>query len=174
MSDQPTPDSKDWTWVLDSVCDECGQDVRGLDPHLIAALVRDSVPRFAAALRRPNAGTRPSPQVWSPLEYCAHVGDMYEVMDRRLELILGQDEPTFANWDQDEAAVRHDYAAQSPRLVVERLRATAESFAVTLDTMRGAQLERRGFRSNGSVFTAATLARYAWHDAAHHLHDIGA
>ncbi len=51
MSDQPTPDSKDWTWVLDSVCDECGQDVRGLDPRLIAGLVRDSVPRFAAALR---------------------------------------------------------------------------------------------------------------------------
>lgn len=174
MSDQPTPDSKDWTWVLDSVCDECRQDVRGLEPRLIAGLVRDSVPRFAAALRRPDACTRPSPKVWSPLEYCAHVGDMYEVMNQRLELIVGQEAPTFANWDQDEAALRSDYAAQSPRLVVERLRATAEAFAVTLGTLRGAQLERPGFRSNGSAFTAATLARYAWHDAAHHLHDIGA
>ncbi len=99
---------------------------------------------------------------------------MYEVMNQRLELIIGQEAPTFANWDQDEAALRNDYAAQSPRLVVERLRATAEAFAVTLGTLRGAQLERTGFRSNGSVFTAATLARYAWHDAAHHLHDIGA
>lgn len=174
MSDQPNPDSKDWTWVLDSVCDECGQDVRDLDPGTIAGLVRDSVPRFAVALRQPDAGTRPAPQVWSPLEYCAHVGDMYEVMNRRLELILGQDEPTFPNWDQDEAAVRNNYAAFSPGLVAERLLATAEAFAVTLDSMGGAQLERTGFRSNGSVFTAATLASYAWHDAAHHLHDIGA
>jgi len=174
MSDQPTPDSKDWTWVLDSACDECGHDVHGLDPRLLAGLVRDSVPRFAAALRRPDAGVRPSPQVWSQLEYCAHVGDMYEVMDRRLELILGQDEPTFANWDQDEAALRNNYAALAPGHVEERLRDTAEAFAVTLESLRDAQLERKGFRSNGSVFTAATLARYAWHDAAHHLHDIGA
>lgn len=174
MNDQPTPDSKDWTWVLDSVCDECGQDVRDLAPHLIAGLVRDSVSRFATALRRPDAGVRPNPQVWSPLEYCAHVGDMYEVMNRRLELMLGQDEPTFPDWDQDEAALRNNYAEQSPRLVVERLFATAESFAVTLDTLGAGHLERRGFRSNGSVFTAATLARYAWHDAAHHLHDIDA
>ncbi|MGL3806404.1 DinB family protein [Paeniglutamicibacter sp. R2-26] len=173
MSEQPIPETKDWTWVLESACGECGQDVRGLDPQTIAGLVRGGVPRFAAALSLPGAGTRPAPQVWSPLEYCAHVADMYEVMDRRMGLILGQDEPTFANWDQDEAAVRLGYAAQSPRAVAERLQATAEAFAATLEGVGPEQLGRRGLRSNGSVFTAATLARYAWHDAVHHLHDLG-
>ena len=173
MNEQPIPDSKDWTWVLDGACDECGHDVRALDPGQIAGLVRGSVSLFTMALQRANAGARPSPQVWSPLEYCAHVGEMYVVMTQRLELMTSQELPTFANWDQDEAAIRNNYAQLAPEYVAGQLRRSAEAFAGALEALADTQITRRGCRSNGSVFTVATLSQYAWHDAVHHLHDLG-
>jgi hypothetical protein len=32
--------------------------------------------------------------------------------------------------------------------------------------------ERRGVRSDGAVFTTATLSQYFVHDVVHHLHDV--
>lgn len=173
MNEQPIPDSKDWTWVLEGVCNECGHDVRALNPGQIASLVRGSVNLFTMALRRPDVGSRPVPGVWSPLEYCAHVAEMFVVMKQRLELMTSRELPTFANWDQDEAAIRHNYARLAPEHVAEQLRLSAEAFADVLDSLDDTQIPRRGYRSNGSVFTVATLSQYAWHDAVHHLHDLG-
>ncbi|PQZ91601.1 methyltransferase type 12 [Arthrobacter sp. MYb227] len=173
MSRQPIPDTKDWTKVLDSVCEECGQDVRALNPTQIARLIRDSVGRFESALQREDTAVRPAPQVWSPLEYCAHVSDMYSVMNHRLTLITTQDSPTFANWDQDEAAIENKYAAMTPNVVAENLRDSADDFVRALEALEDSQIPRRGYRSNGAIFTSATLAQYAWHDAVHHLYDLG-
>ena len=173
MTLQPVPDTKDWTKVLDSVCEECGEDVRALNPTQIAVLIRDSVERFGTALQRDDTAVRPSAQVWSPLEYCAHVSEMYEVMHHRLILMTTQDSPSFANWDQDEAAVKNHYAAMNPSDVAKNLSASAVEFALALEGLQDAQIPRRGFRSNGAIFTTATLAQYAWHDAVHHLHDLG-
>lgn len=172
MNVQPTPDSKDWTWVLGSVCTECGQDVRALNPGQIAGLVRGSVELFTSVLQRADVRERPSPQVWSPLEYCAHISDMYQVMNERLELIINQETPVFANWDQDEAAIRNNYGGLDPMLVAQQLSDSAGRFAGALESLNDQQITRTGYRSNGSVFTAATLAQYAWHDAIHHLHDL--
>ena len=35
------------------------------------------------------------------------------------------------------------------------------------------QWQRAGRRSNGSVFTVASLGTYYLHDVVHHLHDVG-
>lgn len=174
MNEQPVPDSKDWTWILDGVCNECGQDVRALNPKQIAGLVRGSVDLYTTVLQHGDVRLRPSPQVWSPLEYCAHVSEMYEVMTRRLELMISQEAPTFANWDQDEAAIHNNYASLSPEHVARQLNDSAAGFAGVLEGLEDSQIPRRGYRSNGSVFTVATLSQYAWHDAVHHLHDLGA
>ena len=57
---------------------------------------------------------RPEPEVWSALEYGAHVRDVFSVMLGRLELMLDEDDPTFANWDQDATAEAEHYADQDP------------------------------------------------------------
>ncbi|MBV1779041.1 DinB family protein [Paeniglutamicibacter sp. ABSL32-1] len=174
MNDQPTPDTKDWTVVLSEPCGECGIDVRALNPAQVAALLRESVPHYTRALAAPDAGVRNDPGVWSTHEYCAHVAEMLQVMNARLALMLESDAPTFASWDQNEAAVRADYAAIPAAEVARRLEESAASFADALEALTDAQLPRMGTRSNGAVFTTATLAQYAWHDAAHHLHhDLG-
>lgn len=174
MSEQPVPDTKDWTVVLGATCTECGIDVRALSPAQVAELVRDSAPRFAQTLGSPGARVRPAPTVWSAHEYCAHVAAMYKVMNARLALMVAQEAPSFANWDQDEAALRDDYASIPAAEVARMLGESSLEFAAALETLTDAQIPRMGTRSNGAVFTAATLAQYAWHDAAHHLHhDLG-
>ncbi|MEE1619835.1 DinB family protein [Zafaria sp. Z1313] len=170
------PDLKDWTWTLDRACPECGADVRGLSPQDVAALVRESLPRWQRALL---AGPelvrrRPAPGTWSTLEYAAHVRDVFRVMHYRLDLMLTRESPEFPNWDQDATAVEEDYAGQDPRTVATQLAAAGRGFADGLDAVLGRELARAGLRGNGSVFTVETLARYAWHDVAHHLYDVGA
>ncbi|GIG41371.1 DinB family protein [Cellulomonas phragmiteti] len=168
------PDAKDWTWVLEARCPECGFAASDVDPQGIGGTVRDLVPRWVAALHREDARERPAPDVWSPLEYGAHVRDVMRVFDERVRLMLEQDDPLFANWDQDATAQEDRYDLQDPGVVADELSASAEATALRFDAVAGAQWERTGRRSNGSLFTVRTLGQYFLHDVVHHLHDVRA
>lgn len=168
------PDTKDWTWVLSQPCPECGFDAAKVDPTAIGATVRTLVPRWQAALARDDVRDRPQPATWSTLEYGAHVRDVFRVMDQRLELLLDQDDPQFANWDQDATAVAERYGEQDPALVAQQLGAAAVVLADRYDSVPSDAWQRPGRRSNGSVFTVDTLGRYMLHDVLHHLHDVHA
>lgn len=50
---------------------------------------------------------------------------------------------------------------------------SAEAIAAAFARVRTDRWARIGRRSNGSVFTVETLARYFVHDPVHHLHDVG-
>ncbi|WP_322921785.1 DinB family protein [Nocardioides renjunii] len=168
-----TPDTKDWTWVLERPCTECGFDpaVQGLAD--LPRLVRDTATTWLQVLARPDVAARPAPDVWSPLEYGCHVRDVHALFGQRLHLMLEQDEPTFANWDQDATAVERDYAAQDPDVVAAELVEAAGAVAGTYATVTDATRGRRGVRSNGDVFTVETLGSYHLHDVVHHLRDVG-
>jgi len=180
-ADQPAPgyvpaapDAKDWTWVLDRRCTECGFGAQDVPAEQIAATTRDLVPRYRAALGRRDATVRPAPTVWSVLEYGAHVRDVHRIFAERLALMLTKDDPLFANWDQDVTAREDRYDLQDPGRVADELADAAEAFARALEQVSGAQWQRTGRRSNGSIFTVSTLSAYYLHDVVHHLHDIGA
>ena len=164
------PETADWTFVIDRGCTQCGfspQDVETTGDRLRAA-----IPRWREALSREDATERPEPTVWSTVEYACHVRDTCRIFRERLELMLGQDDPTFANWDQDATAVAEDYFHHDPAEVADELAAGAEATAAAFDAVRGDQWERPGRRSNGSPFTVRTLAVYFLHDVEHHVHDV--
>lgn len=167
-----TPDTKNWTWVLDRPCDECGFDPARVAFHDVPRLVRENAAAWPAELARPDAGTRPDDATWSPLEYGAHVRDVFRVFDARLRLMLAEEAPTFANWDQDATALDDDYASQQPAVVADELVAAAAVVADAFEAVRDDQLDRVGLRSDGSAFTVDSLARYFVHDPVHHLHDV--
>ena len=79
-----TPDDKDWTWVLDRFCPECGFDPRTVVASEVADMVRDLVPRWREVLEGAQVGVRPSPDRWSPLEYGCPVRDVFLLYDDRL------------------------------------------------------------------------------------------
>ena len=88
--------------------------------------------------------------------------------------MLDEDDPLFANWDQDETAVAERYDAQDPAVVAAELAAAADHVAASFAAVEGEQWERVGRRSDGAVFTVRTFARYFVHDPVHHLWDVGA
>ena len=110
-----TPDTKDWTWVLQRPCPECGFDTQGFPVEAVPGMIMANVAAWQAALDgADDARARPEPAKWSPVEYACHVRDVFRLYDQRLELMLGQDDPLFPNWDQDETAVADRYAEQDP------------------------------------------------------------
>lgn len=174
---QPTtPDTKDWTWVTESPCIECGFDAASLSPEALPELIRDASARFQKAIDRRGAEQRPNPATWSNIEYGRHVADVCEVMTARLGLILDSDGAgaEFADWDQDAAAIQQEYwrsdANATRVLIAERAEAAARAWSQP----EGEQWQWAGLRSNGSSFTTLTLGRYFAHDLVHHLHDVGA
>ncbi len=169
----PVPDTKDWTHVITGGCAACGF-VPPTDPSRTGERLRASLSRWYEALGRPDAALRPAPEVWSTVEYAAHVRDACRVFRGRLELMLDEDDPLFTNWDQDETALAERYWEQPADRVGHELADETGAMAVAFDRVNGTQWDRTGRRSNGSVFTVSTLATYFLHDVEHHLHDVGA
>jgi hypothetical protein len=167
-----TPDTKDWTWVLDRTCPECGFDADNLSPHDVAQRLDTALPRWDGIFDREDVSERPNPSTWSPLEYAYHVRDLFEVFRGRLSLMLAEDGARFENWDQDAAAAEKRYGEADPGVVraelAEQGALVRDAFAAVPEVAYG----RRGLRSNGSEFTVVTLARYFLHDVEHHLHDV--
>ena len=103
------PDTKDWTWVLQRRCPECGYDAVITTRAAVPQLIRDNAAAWRTALDSRNAAdlrTRPRDDRWSDVEYACHVRDVFRIFDRRLGLMLEADDPTFPNWDQDATAYR--------------------------------------------------------------------
>lgn len=167
------PETKDWTWVIDRPCDECGFDATSFPRESVGDILRRTAGDFAAVLRaRPDVRDRPDDSTWSPLEYGCHVRDVCVLYDRRLAWMLTDDDPLFPNWDQDATAVESAYVDDDPAAVAVDLEAAAQALAQALDDVAADQWSRPGRRSDGASFTVETFARYFIHDPVHHLHDV--
>lgn len=169
-----TPDDKDWTWVLERPCEECGFDASQVRLTSAGDMVRANSRQWATVLERGTARRRSHEDRWSDLEYACHVRDVYAIFDQRLALMLSLDDPVFENWDQDETAVRERYDLQDPSVVRREIEDAADRYAQRCDAVEPLQWSRPGTRSNGSVFTVASLVTYGLHDPHHHLWDVGA
>jgi SAM-dependent methyltransferase len=169
------PDTKDWTWVLQRPCPDCGLDTTQVDPAAIGPAIRDNARGWLVILGQPGAAERPDDSTWSPLEYACHVRDVNRKFTERLALMLEHDEPQFANWDQDRTALEDRYDLQDPAEVGPQVVEAAEAVAAQYDALAGADertRSRTGVRDDGSVFTIDTLGRYHLHDLVHHAHDV--
>ncbi|MFJ4651601.1 DinB family protein [Nocardia sp. NPDC088792] len=186
------PDIKDWTWVLERTCTDCGFDPDTISFEAVPGLIRDSAARISAALERPDATVRPNDSTWSTLEYAAHVRDVCRIFEHRLDItrtgtarpgpVIGGYDPSviigeagipmFANWDQDVTAVAGNYGGQRPGAVRSELSVAAEQTARAFESVPDADRARFSRRSNGSQFTVDSLARYFAHDVVHHVHDV--
>jgi DinB superfamily len=166
------PETKDWTFVLERTCDECGFDVRTFPREQVGDMVRTNASQWGALLRHPDVRKRPSDDRWSALEYACHVRDVFRLYDYRLGLMLTEDDPDYPNWDQDATAIESNYADDDPEKVAGEIEAAAQALAAHLDAVEGGQWERTGNRSDGARFTVESFVRYLVHDPIHHVYDV--
>jgi hypothetical protein len=172
-ADAPAPDDKDWTWVLQRRCDQCALEASTVPREQLGERFFLAAEEWVQILREnPGVEVRPAPGVWSPLEYGVHVRDVLAMASARLTLLLTQDDPVFADWDQNEAAVTGRYGEQDPELVAEDLETAAQRLVSQIAEIEAGAWDRPGRRSNGSVFTVSTLLQYVLHDVVHHLWDV--
>lgn len=166
------PDEKDWTWVLERVCPECGYDTQDIDRHDLAGRIATTSAAWAAILTGPDVRTRPDDDTWSPLEYACHVRDVHTVYAGRVGRMLAEDDPHYDNWDQDVTAVEQRYGEQDPASVADELAATGATLGALFAGVTGEQWDRTGRRSDGASFTVDSIARYYLHDIEHHIWDV--
>ena len=128
-----------------------------------------------AVARRAGAGrcaADTDPDRWSALEYACHVRDVFRLYDERLHLMLDEDDPTFANWDQDATAVADHYDEQDPETVGSDLvgRGGDVEHVVRRRHRRAAWPHRQTQRR--CPVHDRVLRAYLVHDPVHHLWDV--
>ena len=169
-----TPDTKDWTWVLERPCPDCGFDASAIDRAGLGEAFRRITAAWVEVLASDEVDRRPAPATWSSLEYGCHVRDVLRLASMRIFLLQTKDDPMFSDWDQDETAIAERYGAQDPAVVATELGDAGRLLAERLDGLGDDEWWRTGSRSNGSAFTIETLSLYILHDPIHHLWDVGA
>jgi hypothetical protein len=167
------PDTKDWTWVLERPCDECGFDAAAYGRAEVGREIRSNALDWQLVLQRDDVVTRSQATKWSALEYGCHVRDVLRTFDARLHLMLSEENPRFENWDQDKTAIDGNYAEQDPDVVSRQILEAAGVLAARYDGVSDGQWDRPGIRSDGAQFTVEKLALYGLHDPIHHLWDVG-
>lgn len=175
---EPEPDTKDWTWVLERPCPGCAVDLSAVERAELGALFRANAATWRTLLSREGLVDR-RPIVngelqWSALEYGAHVRDVYELFDTRVAQMLKKSNPTFKNWDQDAVAVDKKYGEQDANTVAYSLAVNAGRLADMYDRLRTDEWERTGTRGDGSAFTVESIGLYCLHDVTHHVADVEA
>ncbi|HMC52681.1 MAG TPA: DinB family protein [Acidimicrobiales bacterium] len=161
-------------------CEECGFDPESVSPEAAPAALRRFGPRYRAPLTRLLAGEdghdvlsrRPQPQVWSAVEYAAHVRDVFELFDRRIAQVLAEDDPELEVIDHDAVVAERRYRELDATAVAEELAAAAERLARTLESLGPGDWDRTG-RREGEPRSVVEIARRAVHEGSHHLLDVG-
>lgn len=166
------PETKNWTWVLEHECEECGFDVRSFPQAETASRFRLAGEPWPAFLADPRAGDRPDPACWSALEYGCHVRDVFRRGVQRAGRMLHEEDPVFENWDQDASAIADRYDRQDPVEVGDQIVVASGELAALYESVRGDQWARTGTRSDGAPFTVESFGRYLLHDLMHHLVDV--
>ncbi|SRR6266545_4815511 len=119
----------------------------------------------AAIRMRPRKGT------WSPLEYTAHVRDVYALFDRRIQAILKKPGSELEIVDHNMAVAEGAYNRLTVPALAEELMVCADRLATTLENIRPWQWSLRGFRG-GDSRTIEEIAKRAVHEGRHHLMDV--
>lgn len=166
------PDDKDWTWVLDRVCPDCGFSTAEVDRDDLAGRIEATSQAWTAILAGADVRQRPDEATWSPLEYACHVRDVHEVYAGRVGRMLAEDDPHYANWDQDATAIDERYGEQDPAIVAGEVAAAGAALGAIFAGVVGDQWERTGQRSDGASFTIDSISRYYLHDIEHHIWDV--
>lgn len=152
------------TAYVEAVLGELGQrdprEVLAGTPDELRRLVRDVPP---GVLRRPEAPGR-----WSVGEVLAHLADSELVWAFRLRMVLGQERPSLAGYDQDAWAARLSYADVEPSTSLDQFDVARTWNLALFDRLPDVALDRVGVHAERGEESVRHMIRlYAGHDLVH-------
>lgn len=171
-------------------CEECRYDPASFDEAALVGAVAAIATRYQAPLTRFLPAddqsyvlrTRPSPGVWSALEYVAHVRDAVGFYDERVRRVLAEDNPQLTAPDDprlsapkswDDLCIERRYNEQDPATVLTALAESATAAAARFASLSPEQWQRTGLGIDGDERSVRLLAERLAHEGHHHLLDIG-
>ena len=144
-------DGKDWTWVLERAVPRVRVRPGALDvADRAGAGAGQRGRRGRACWPGPTPASGRGPTCGRRSSTAATSATCSALFDTRLGLMLDEDDPQFANWDQDETAVAERYGEQDPAVVAAELAAAGDDVAASFAAVDGDQWDRRGRRSDGA------------------------
>lgn len=149
---------------IEAVLGKLGQrdplEVLAGTPDELGRLVRDVAP---GVLRAPEAPGR-----WSVGEVLAHLADSELVWAFRLRMVLGQERPALAGYDQDAWAARLSYADVDPSTSLDQFDVARSWNLALLDRLPDEALDRVGVHAErGDESVRHMIRLYAGHDLVH-------
>lgn len=160
-------------------CSQCGTGY-DLEPGTAPGAVREQAASFVAAVTGVPASARdqrPDPRTWSVNGYAAHTADVLALLTRRLRLILTEDSPELAGYDEDGEARRgrfDDIPAQQSVTAVAAQAADAVAVLeqVAADPDADRLWQRRGVHLEQGELALWQVACDIVHELHHHAADV--
>jgi hypothetical protein len=161
------------------VCPECGLDYGTLHPPFAINAIKSFPRRYAEALAPGSSTddndavirTRPEPDVWSALEYTAHVADLMHEFAGVVQRMYDEDKPTIPFTDPDEQAVSAKYNEQPEADVLARMKSGADELVAQAERVDADGWKRTATFPWGER-DLLTMVQNAVHEGVHHLRDI--
>lgn len=160
-------------------CDECGFEYGSVQTEQVVPTLQDLAARYGVVLTERDDTAlrrRPSPDVWSALEYACHVRDVLLVMRERVLQALREETPAFTPMGRDERVVHDRYDEQSPADVARQLEDAAAMLTFLWEGLDDEQWARTCVYNYPAPAerTLSWVAQQTIHEADHHLRDIEA
>ena len=159
----------------DYVCATCDLDfasVAVLDAlSAMSTLARD-VGDLVVEVPDNQLRRRPSPAIWSVIEYVCHLRDVYATYTIRLHRARTEHSPAVEPMFSDLRAVRFRYAHSPLAPVLDELDDHVSGFLDEAAIFGAEDWQRTVSRRPEEVRTAGWLVRQALHEGRHHLTDI--
>jgi ketosteroid isomerase-like protein len=157
-------------------CPECAFVWATVPVEDVGARIQAGAEAIAAMLRAGTeeaVSTRPAPEVWSALEYAAHVRDvLYHVRDR-VVIGLAENSPVYKPLYRDVRVDAGLYRDERPDVVATELELAAALFVRSYAVLSDEQLARPvvvAFPTD-QVRTISWLGRHVVHEVEHHRDD---
>ena len=159
-------------------CEVCGFEYGSVPRDDVVPALHDYARRYAEHLGTSSTDDlrrRPSPAVWSALEYSCHVRDVLLVMrERVLQVLRETAPPAFTPMGRDERVIHDRYHEQAPGDVARQLVDAAAMLAFVFEGLDEHQWARTciyGYPAPAER-TLAWVAQQTVHEAGHHLADV--
>jgi hypothetical protein len=160
-------------------CPECGLDYDEITDRDAVLQVRTFPYRYKKLLTAIEPGEdmevilreRPAPDVWSAIEYAAHVAQTLDLMAPTIRQIVNEDKPHLYEFDPDKQAEEQSYNDWAFTDVLGELESACADLSSAIEYVDPVDWSRTGTFSYGER-EAIDVARNAVHEGNHPLLDV--
>ena len=159
---------------MEETCSECGFDESQAEPEDVALALTPLATAIGddiGALSKELVRRRPSPEVWSPVEYLGHLREAMAFHRWLIESALAEDNPLIPMVDPDESVAKAGYADADVGALLGQFERRVDRLGHLLTELDD-EAVKRPLRLNDRQVTVGLVARSAWHECHHHRCDI--